>query len=163
MKIIDSVIFLDIDGVLALPKQFCSKKTNAFGVYNFDSKCVDVFNNILDNTTTKIVLSSDWKNSYDINTMNNIFKYNGIKSYIVHYTPDLWGVKYKSLKELEECRANEILTFVELHDVKNYVAIDDLNLSPWISEKHFVHCARTNEGIKQLNIKEKIITRLNYD
>lgn len=162
MEQIKSTIFLDIDGVLALPSQYCSRKRNAFGVYNFDKKCVNVLNNIIDNTVSEIVLSSDWKLSYNIDAMNNIFKYNGINSYIVHYTPSLWGTKYKDLKELEECRANEILEYVKAHDIKNYVAIDDLDLSPWICEEHFVHCARINEGIKQSNIKEKIITKLKY-
>lgn len=161
MKNNKPTLFLDLDGVLALPKQYCSRKTNAYGIYNFDSGCVKVFNDIIDTTNAEIVLSSDWKLNYDINTMNNIFNFNGIKTYIVHYTPSLWGVKYDNLNQLEECRANEILEYVKEHEITNYVAIDDLNLSKWLDDEHFVLCGRINEGIKQTSLKDKIINKLN--
>ena len=156
-----STIFLDIDGVLALPKQYHGRKTDIYGAYGFDVTCVKILNEIVDATNAEIVLSSDWKLNYDMDTMNNIFNFNGIKTYIVHYTPSLWGVKYDNLKQLEECRANEILQYVRNHKIVNYVAIDDLNLSKWIDDEHFVLCARMNEGIKQTSLKEKIIKKLN--
>lgn len=153
-------IFLDIDGVLALPTQYYSKKRNIYNAYGFDHKCVRILNDIVENTGAEIVLSSDWKLNYDLDTMNNIFFINGIKSYIVHYTPSLWGVKYFNLNELEACRAAEILQYVKNHNISNYVAIDDLKLSQWLDDEHFVWCKRMNEGIKQSSIKEKIIKRL---
>ena len=153
-------IFLDIDGVLALPKQYYSKKTNVFGVYNFDKKCVDVLNQIIDVVQPYIILSSDWKLHYDFDTMNNILSYNGIKLPIVAVTPSLWGSQFTSLSQLDECRASEIIKFVNKHGISNYVAIDDLRLHDYLDENHFVHCSQTYEGIKQTNIKEKIINKL---
>lgn len=153
-------IFLDIDGVLALPKQYSSSKTNVFGVYNFDKKCVDVLNEIIDTINPLIVLSSDWKYHFDFDTMNNIMSFNGIKSPIIAFTPSLWGSKFTNLNQLEECRASEIIKYVNKHNITNYVAIDDLKLHKYLDENHFVHCSRVYEGIKQTNIKEKIIKKL---
>ncbi len=155
------ILFLDIDDVIALSLQYNSKKKNVYGVYNFDNGCVKILNEILDATNADIILSSDWKNHFDINTMNNIMSFNCVKTDIVHYTPDLWGIKYNDLKQLEECRANEILLCVKELNIENYVAIDDLNLSKWIDDEHFVLCGRSYEGIKQIGIKEKIINKLN--
>jgi len=152
-------IFLDIDGVLATSHQFYTnnKKWPDYGRYRFDDKCVKVFNEILRKTDPTIILSSDWKLNYSINALNNIFEVNRIEGKVSDITPSLWGVKYNSLyTDLEVCRAEEILLYVSRHNVVNYVAIDDLNLSPWIPD-NFVHTPRANEGIKQSNVKNKII------
>ena len=151
-------IFLDIDGVLATSHQFYTnrKKWPDYGCYRFDDKCVKVFNEILKKTDPIIVLSSDWKLNYTIEAMNNIFKVNNIEGVVSDITPSLWGTRYLSYSELDECRAQEILLYVSRHDVVNYVAIDDLNLKPWIPD-NFVHTPRANEGIKQSSVKDKII------
>lgn len=158
-------IFLDIDGVLVTTKQLYSKKRHEeWNCYSFDPKCVKVFNEILDNISNpKIILSSDWKLQYDLNTLNEIFKFNGVREPIVSVTPNLWGVRYKKLDELEECRANEILKFVEDNEIKNWLAIDDLDLTDFISDDNFVHCPRINEGIKQSGLREKILNKINLN
>jgi len=156
-------IYLDIDGVLATTQQFYSKKRHPeWNCYRFDKKCVDVLNEILEKTNAFIILSSDWKYHYDLETMNKIFEWNGIIRPIKEFTPSLWGVKYMSLDELDQCRAHEILKHV--HENKNeiaaWVAIDDLNLHDLIANRNFVHTPRQNEGIKQTNIKTQILNRL---
>ena len=70
------------------------------------------------------------------------------------------GVKFKSLAQLEDCRADEILKYVHEHDIERWIAIDDLDLSPWIPDEHFVCTPRSNEGIKQSGIKNKIIKKI---
>jgi hypothetical protein len=92
--------------------------------------------------------------------MNDIFKWNDVKAVITDYTPSLGGVEFKSLQQLEQCRAYEIMKYVETHNVQYYVAIDDLDLAPWIPEGHFIRTPRANEGLKQSGIKEKLITYL---
>ena len=74
--------------------------------------------------------------------------------------------------ELE--RSIEILDWLEKHpEVTNWVAVDDLNMSIDYLSKHFthkdpdnnekpgltnfVHTPRSNEGIKQSGVKEKIL------
>lgn len=152
---------IDIDGVLATTAQFYSKKRHEeWNCYRFDSKCVKVFNSIIEKTNPIIILSSDWKNQYSIETMNNIFEWNGIDVKISDYTPNLWGEEFFKASDLEACRASEIQTYVQENKINKWVAIDDLDLSPYLSEENFVHTPRANEGIKQSGVKDKILKLL---
>jgi len=154
----ETFIFLDIDGVLATSHQFYtnSKRWPEYGSYRFDDKCVKVFNEILNKTNSTIILSSDWKLNYSIKELNNIFKINNVGGVISDITPSLWGVKFTSLRDLEQCRAEEILLYVNEHNITKYIAIDDLDLTPWIPD-NFTQCRRANEGIKQSGLKDKIL------
>ena len=153
-------IMLDIDGVLATSNQYYTNPKNwhsEHNCYRFDKKCVGVFNEILEKTNPIIILSSDWKDSYSIEQMNEIFKWNGVNTIITDFTDSSWGVIFKRLQQLEECRAHEILEYVKKHKIENFLAIDDLDLSPWIPENNFMCTPRANEGIKQSGIKNKIL------
>ena len=152
-------IFLDIDGVLATTAQYYTNKKSwhpMYACYRFDEKCVKVFNSIVEKTNPVIILSSDWKDHYTINQLNEIFEWNGVNAKISGVTNSSWGVMFKSLQQLEECRSYEINTYVGKNDITNWVAVDDLNLKLWIPE-NFVHCTRVNEGIKQSGVKDKIL------
>lgn len=159
----NNYLMLDIDGVIALESQFNSnpKKWNKeFNIYSFDSKCVKILNEIIEKTNPTIILSSDWKNHYTLEQMNQIFELNKVNSKVTDYTSTLWGIQFKDCStELEICRATEILNYVKEHNIENYVAIDDLNLEFWIPN-NFVHIKRFREGIKQCGIKDKIIAKL---
>lgn len=157
-------IFLDIDGVLATSNQYYTnpkKWHEEYSCYRFDKKCVNVFNSILKKVKDKnkifIILTSDWKTSYSIEAMNRIFKWNELNGAINDYTSTLWGIQFTRMEQLDECRAKEILLYVRERQIKNWLAIDDLDLSPWIDETHFVRTPRANEGIKQSGIKDKIL------
>jgi hypothetical protein len=156
-------IFLDIDGVLATSRQYYTnpKKWNdVYHRYRFDEKCVKVFNTIIEKINPVIILSSDWKLNYTIEVLNRIFEINGVNTIITDITPNLWGSKFISLAQLQDCRADEILLYVHEHQIKKYLAIDDLDLSPWIDAQHFIRTPRASEGIKQSGIKEKILSVL---
>jgi hypothetical protein len=157
-------IFLDIDGVLATSHQFSTNRKKwhpTYNCYRFDEKCVKVFNSILDNINgATVILSSDWKHHYSIEQMNEIFKWNDVNAIISDTTGSSWGVMFTSLQQLEECRAHEINKYVTEHNITNWLAIDDLNLSPWISPEHFVRTPKISEGIKQSGIKDKILNIL---
>lgn len=155
-------LFLDIDGVLATTMQYYSnrKKWNPmYDRYRFDETCVKVFNRIFENSGVLVVLSSDWKENYTIELLNRIFDWNGVKITIIDKTPNFWKVRYTSLQQLEECRSAEIQQYIDDHQIKKYVIIDDLDLSPWFPEG-FVRTPRANEGIKQSGVKDKIIKLL---
>jgi len=162
-------IFLDLDGVLVTSNQLYTKKLHPkYGCPPFDKKCVKIFNEILEKTNSTIILSSDWKYHYNQAMINEIFKWNNIKKPISNYTPSLWGIEtsvefnFKSLDDLEKCRATEIIHFTgerKLNNIK-WVAIDDLDLNPFLPDKNFVQTPRISEGIKQTGIKEKILKRL---
>jgi len=156
--------FLDLDGVLATSHQFNSNRKHwhpQYDCYRFDEKCVKVFNSIIEEVNSIIILSSDWKHHYSIEQMNEIFKWNGLNTFITDITPNLWKVKFTSLAQLEDCRADEILKYVHEHEIQNWIAIDDLDLSPWISPEHFVRTPKVSEGIKQSGVKDKILNIIN--
>lgn len=158
-----AIMFLDLDGVLATSAQFDMKNRHPkYDCYPFDNKCIKVFNEILRETDPIIILTSDWKYHYNQVMMNNIFRWNEIIKPISDFTSSLWGTKFKSVNDLEQCRAQEILEFLDEHDFTNnkWVAIDDLDLSPYLPDENFIHTPRVNEGIKQTGIKEKIIKQL---
>ena len=157
-------IFLDIDGVLATSNQYYTnpKKWHAeHTCYRFDKKCVNVFNSILDNLNDYvIILSSDWQDKFSLEAMNQIFEWNEVNAVITAFTGMAWGTEFFSVDELEECRAYDITKYVEDHKIENWLAIDDLDLSPWIDDKHFIRTPRANEGIKQSGKKDKILSIL---
>jgi len=156
-------IFLDIDDVLATSHQYYinpKKWDDEYHRYRFDKKCVKVFNEIIEKTNPIIILSSDWKNKYSIEMLNRIFEINEINTIVTDVTLNLWGNKFTSLAQLEDCRADEILLYVHEHNIENWLVIDDLDLSPWIDKQHFVRTPRANEGIKQSGIKNKILNIL---
>lgn len=125
----------------------------------FNKKAVKKFNEILAIVDPVIILSSDWKDHYDIDLINEFFEWNGITHKITDHTKTLWGIDFFKLQDLEECRAAEINHFVYQYDIERWVAIDDLDLSPWIPN-NFVHTPRSNEGIKQSGVKDKILNIL---
>jgi hypothetical protein len=156
-------IFLDIDGVLATTHQYHTNRKKwhpTYDCYRFDEKCVKVFNEILGRVDAVIVLSSDWKTHYDRNTMNEILEWNGVNGTIHAFTPSSWGSRFTSVQQLEECRADEIKRYVEKHKIKKWIAIDDLDLAPFMSDENFVRTPRENEGIKQSGVKDKILKKI---
>jgi histidinol phosphatase-like enzyme len=101
------VIFLDIDGVLALDKQFFQNR-NKFHFknpiakelnipYPWDKSAVKVFNKILEATDATIVLSSDWRIHWNLEDIGKIFEFNGVMKKPEFYT--------KLLKEFDESAA----------------------------------------------------------
>jgi hypothetical protein len=152
-------IFLDIDGVLATTVQYYTNRKKwhpMYDCYRFDEKCVKIFNDIIEKTNPIIILSSDWKDRYTINALNEIFEWNKVNAKVSDVTSSSWGVEFTRLQQLEECRSFEINRYVVEHGLTKWVAIDDLNLKLWMPE-NFVHCTRANEGIKQSGVKDKIL------
>ncbi|GAI85936.1 unnamed protein product [marine sediment metagenome] len=127
-----------------------------FNRYRLNGGAVKILNEICAKVDPILILSSDWKNDYSIADMNEFFEWCGITHKIGDYTSSLWKVRFTSFQQLEECRAAEILLYVHEREVENYVAIDDLDLSPWIPN-NFVHTPNSNMGIKTSNVREKII------
>ncbi len=152
-------LFLDIDDVMVTSKQYFFSKVNPlYDGMPFDFKCVNVLNKIIEEVNPIIIISSDWKLHYNLQQLNRIFAENKINSLVTDVTPDLWGHPYVSLSQLEECRAEEILKYQIEHAnvIDKWVAVDDLNLRSWIPD-NFVYCTKSTEGLKQTNVKEKIL------
>jgi hypothetical protein len=155
------IIYTDIDGVLCLSSEEYPRRTEWGYVWPFNQKAVEVFNKILEQTGADIVISSDWKHHYTLGTLRDIFTVLArIQCDPVGTTPYIPG---GTLQNLNEFRAKEILMHVEEHKPEKWVAIDDLDLSEWISKDHFVHLPKHREGIKQTGKAQKIINLLNND
>ena len=161
----NSIIFLDIDGVLATDKQYRTKKTSKsyvtkYDVYPFDKKCVEVFNEILSETNADIVLSSDWQLYWSLEELNEIFKINGVDKSPFDITNQI-KVKFTSSTSFD--RASAINKYTKTHNITDYVVIDDLDMTQFFGDE-FVYCARGDmEGIKQSGIKNKILKVLSND
>jgi hypothetical protein len=129
------VIFLDIDGVLALPRQFntrtnklWAKDTMAANLkvsYMWDERCVIALNRFILLNDVEIVLSSDWRRHYPIDTMRSIFQINGVARHPIAYT----GVEVPAHSSGWECeRVYQIENWVKENNPAQWVAVDDMNL-----------------------------------
>lgn len=152
------ILYTDIDYVLSLASDPNPKMTKWGWVSPCNKKAVAVYNHILLHTGAAIVVSSDWRHHYTLEQLKDIFI-----NWIGACRPPIGVTGYVpgTIQKLEECRAKEILEHVEKFKPEAWVAIDDLDLSPWIDANHFVYLPRMNEGIKQSGKAQKIIELLN--
>lgn len=147
---------------------------------DFDEKAIKVLNSILEESGAEIVVSSDWRFHASLEELGDYYESQGIIKRPIAITsrtedvnPELWKVlRFRADLELE--RSIEILDWLQKHpEVTNWVAVDDLDMSVDFLSKHFthkdsendekpgltnfVHTPRSNEGIKQSGVKEKIL------
>lgn len=178
------VIFLDHDGVICLSPQWGSRfknKEGLDGIFDrFDSKAINVLNQIIDTTDCEIVVSSDWRYDVSLATMQEIYRIRGIRKPPIDFTPtELYdddipaGYTLYSGWDAQQTRCLEIQKWIKNHpEVTNWIAVDDMNLSDdyiYTSDSHkskwglknFVRTPLAMEGIKQSGIKQKIIKILN--
>jgi hypothetical protein len=139
---------------------------------NFDTKAIKILNEILDETGVEIVVSSDWKLHATLKELGDYYIEQGINKRPIAFTPNLgdWDSESDALFTwrgwYSKKRILEINKYLELNpEIEAWVAIDDLNMSPDYNQGHgldnFVLTARSNEGIKQSGIKEKVLKFLN--
>jgi hypothetical protein len=180
------VIFLDNDGVICLSHNWGSRfkkrkklKNKSqeiplpveYRFDNFDKKCIEVLNYILEETGAEIVVSSDWKGHANLEEIGCYYLSQGISKKPIALTPNLYEFDLEASQLyswkgwLERARALEINKFLEENpQVEKWVAVDDLPLGKdYLGEgglENFVICRRSLEGIKQLGLDEKIISYL---
>lgn len=161
------VIFLDIDGVLATEKEYMMNRTKfrkknpeaaELNIpYPFNPDCVKIFNEILQETDAKIILSSDWRLHWNMDELDKIFKFNGV----VKSPEGATGFsKRKMSSTLSDDRVHQIKNYIESEQIMEWVAIDDLDLSE-LNER-FVR-TKDSEGLKQTGVKNKILKVLGKD
>jgi len=144
---------------------------------DFDEKAVRILNQILEETGAEIVVSSDWKRWANVEEMGEYYESKGIIRKPVALTPDLGECTWENPEreswvwsprwDLEMSRVVEIRQYLHDHpEITHWVAIDDLHLGKtdesWKNWglTNFVLTPRSNEGIKQSGIKEKVIKYL---
>lgn len=178
---IKKVLFLDNDGVICLGNNWGSRykkrkmflkrnpnlttdKLNAeFKFDNFDKKSISILNDIIKETDCEIVISSDWKLHANLDELSQYYLSQGIIKRPIACTPNMevFDPKMNDLHIFRRTYATkreiEIDKFLTDNEVNKWVAVDDLCMT---NLDNFVHCPIENEGIKQSNIKEKIINFL---
>lgn len=154
------ILFLDHDGVICLQSEWGSRHKNKEGLDSvfdrFNDKAIDVLNEIIKETDCEIVTSSDWRLHGSLEQMQELFILRGVAKPPIAFTDYIKG----SIQDLELSRSKEILDFVDQHNIKVWCAVDDMDMSLWLTD-HFVRTPRSREGIKQTGVKEKIIKILN--
>lgn len=153
----NSVLFLDIDGVMVL--RISGYNGTLYDHEPFDKDCVKVLNNIIDKTDCEIIISSTWKHFFDLKQMQEIFSWNGVQKTPHGFTPN-----YKEKSEEEEpasIKCREIIGWLSNNNTDNkfnWCATDDWDLS--FALQNFVGCRDNKKGLKYKGISEKIITYL---
>ena len=142
---------------------------------DFDTKAVKVLNEILEETGCEIVVSSDWKLHATLEELGDYYESQGIIKKPIALTPNIQNCKdydsnfiWSPRWELEQIRTIEIKQYLHDHpEVTHWVSVDDLNMGkigePWKDMwaiDNFVLTPKSNEGIKQSGVKEKIINYL---
>lgn len=152
------IIFLDIDGVLYTTNYYKylinkNKKIRDKNGYVFDPKAIKNFNDIINSTNAKIVISSTWRRM-GLNRLKEIFKERNIKGDIIDITP------ISTLEDFYFCRGEEIEKWLTYNGVPDKLAIiDDSSIGDGYFPKHFFK-TKFEDGITE-EIKEKIIIHLN--
>ena len=146
---------------------------------DFDTKAIKVLNDILQETGAEIVVSSDWKLHATLEELGNYYESQGIIKRPIALTPNIQNCSWHNNTvwvwsprwELEMIRVIEIKQYLHDHpEVTHWVSIDDLNMGKngevWKDEwaiDNFVLTPKSNEGIKQSGVKEKILKFLSND
>lgn len=145
------VIFLDIDGVLN--GNCYTPENNNAGVL-IDNARLKLIKQIVDATDAKLVLSSSWKEHWEIDTdkcdetgkeMNSSFADEGLSIYDKTTTH-------------QGNRKKEIIEWMKTHsDVKNFVVIDDSPFEEDDLKDHFVLTSQIRYGIDEDDVKKAIM------
>jgi hypothetical protein len=145
---------------------------------DFDKKAIKVLNEIIEETGCEIVVSSDWKLHANLEELGDYYESQGIIKRPIALTPNLgqcnwyndmlwiWSPRW----ELEMTRVIEIKQYLHDHpEITHWVSVDDLNMGKngedwkdWGLD-NFVLTPKSNEGIKQSGVKEKILKFLKDD
>lgn len=155
----EKIIFLDIDGVLFTSEHYKylslshKKYKDKYG-FIFDPVCVARFNEIMEKTSAKIVLSSSWRMA-GLDTMKKCFGVRGVDGDLIDLTPistiDDWFIS----------RGEEIEFWLSRNGMPDkFVVIDDASLGEEYDKwKGFFKTTMTT-GITE-EIKDNIINYLN--
>lgn len=149
-----SILFLDIDGVLAIDDDM-----ESVAGPHFNADCVSELNTIIQKTGCKIILSSDWGYQFGLKTISDIFRWNGCEDVPVGVT---FSVDTNDATKLEEQRAEEINLWLELHGLRHstFAIVDDMDLAEF-----FDNFTRTkfSEGLTTEGVTDRLIELLNRE
>lgn len=149
-----NIIFLDVDGVLNSQNKLIElyNKTNKphSGInFPFDEKCLENLKILVEETHSKIVITSTWrKYKEEIELLNSILDIYNLKQEVIGFT-----------KILNQKREYEIKEYIKSNNVESFVIIDDIKDMNDLNEYLVVTSYRT--GLTKENIEQarKILRR----
>lgn len=131
------IIFLDIDGVLAL----MHKKHDEYGSL-FHEEFVNNLKTIIDKTGAKIVVSSSWRKSGLIE-MKNLWKYRNLPGEIIDTTPSLYIQRGGGI-----CFWNDKLNETPTPEIDGYSIPRGCEIEYWLKDKGYYEtpwCEKTQK------------------
>lgn len=113
------IVFTDIDGVL-----------NPHWKTKWSSKSINLYNKLYEKYDLKIVITSTWRITHNIDKLQDIFTQQGITGKIYDYTPIL-----------QKERGLEIKEWLDNNKCDNFIVIDDKtsNIEPFI-KNNIIKC-----------------------
>lgn len=138
------IIFLDIDGVMNNSEREAD---------DFLPEAVAVLNMLYNKYNAKVVLSSSWREFFTFDDLKELFEKNGLLIKIIDKTPvyvgsynkrkvDKEGLTLEQICNLEipedAGRNLEIMNYIKIHDVCNYVILDDYDFTNEELKKHLI-------------------------
>lgn len=119
------IIFLDIDGVLNSNDWYIrTRGKNKKDEGDIDPQAVSYLNEIIKNTSAKIVMSSSWRTDFE-NSCNLLYEKGLISNSIIGKTPSfVYQCQDDDIRE-SLCRGNEIKYYIDKNNVTSYVILDD--------------------------------------
>jgi len=147
-----SIIFLDIDGVLRPINSYIGK--DEYGQL-FTKECLDSFRYLIDNSNTKIVISSTWKSS-GLVIMKELWEKRNLPGEVIDITPNEVDVVDSGNAEFYDMvdRGLEIEQWIKDNNFTgNYLIIDDV---PDFTDEQMNHYVKTdtNVGLTMNDVKK---------
>lgn len=139
----NSIIFLDIDGVLRPLHSYIGK--DGYGQL-FTKECLDAFKHLIDNTNAKIVISSTWKSSGLI-IMKEMWEERNLPGEVIDITPNEVDVVNSGAAEFYDLvdRGLEIEQWIKDNNFTgNYLIIDDI---PDFNREQMNHYVKTDPRV----------------
>lgn len=144
----NNILFLDFDGVLNTDsfRDLFGSQLNPFLVRNLVHLVVE--------GNFDIVLSTAWRHTMTIERMHQALACQGFREALSDEELSSLNIIGETDKirgsTPEHCRSIEILSFVSDHDLKHWVAVDDMNLS--LPEGHF-HKTDPEKGLQMKDVE----------
>jgi hypothetical protein len=144
-----NIIFLDFDGVTHIDG--CDEYEE-FQYMPFIEKTIKPF---LGNW--KIVISSNWKNTHELESLKTFFSNDNVKCHVIGVTPKIGNSNNTLIN-----RGKEIEKFIIDNNVKNYIIIDDQWKFLLPKQKKYAVITDSNKGFtnKSRNKFLKIINKV---
>ena len=144
------VIFLDFDGVLNSEKFV--RNCMGYGVI-IDSSRMTLLKQIIDATNARIILSTSWREHWDVN--KEYCDETGL--YIDELFKEYELEIFDKTPKLRTDRESEIKSWLDEHkSTKNFVVLDDAFLSADFLNGHFVKTSNYRDGLDEQNVKDAI-------